>query len=174
MSSSFSARTIPTPMMLGLTLALTGVLFGFLIGGAFGLIEPTLKGRLAASADAVMTTTYNGDVAARDKVVEKSWIFLQRAHLHAGAIGSVALGAIAILLLVTGRGGIAQLSALALGAGSLVYPIFWLVAGFSAPGLGSTDAAKDAFEWLAVPGAGLTLLGALGTLTAVWTDRRTA
>lgn len=172
MSSSFPARTIPTPMMVGLTLALAGVLFGFLLGGAFGLIEPTLKGRLASSADAVLATAYNGDVAARDKVVEKSWTYLQRSHLHAGAIGSVALGAIAILLLVTGRGGIAQLSSLALGAGSLIYPIFWLVAGFSAPGLGSTGAAKDAFEWLAVPGAGLTILGALGTMAAVWTDRR--
>nr|MBP6444465.1 hypothetical protein [Gemmatimonadales bacterium] len=107
-------------------------------------------------------------------VVDKSWTYMLRAHMHGGAIGSAALGAIGILLVTTGRGGIAQLSALAIGGGALIYPTFWLVTALAAPGLGGTGAAKDAYEWIAVPGAGLAILGMIGCLIALWTDRRTA
>jgi hypothetical protein len=160
-------------MMIGLTLALVGVLLGFLLGGAFGLIEPAILAHLKASGEAVLATTYGGDATKLDAVVDKSWTYLLRAHLHGGAIGSAALGAIGIMLLTTGRGGIAQLSALAIGAGALIYPTFWMVAGFAAPALGGTGAAKDAYEWIAIPGAGLAIVGLIGTLIAVWTDRRT-
>lgn len=172
MSTSIPPRILPFPIVIGTTLALLGVLFGFLLGGAFGLAEPTLKGWLAASADAVMTTAYKGDVTARDAVLAKSWTYLQRAHLHGGSIGAAALGAIAVLLLTTRLGRVAQFAALAFGAGSLLYAAFWLAAGFAAPGMGSTAAAKKAFEWVAVPGAGLAILGAVGTLIALWTDRQ--
>ena len=174
MPSNFSSRTIPTPMMIGLTLAFIGVLLGFLLGGAFGLLEPAILAHLKASGEAVLATTYGGDVTKLDAVVDKSWTYMLRAHMHGGAIGSAALGAIGILLVTTGRGGIAQLSALAIGGGALIYPTFWLVTALAAPGLGGTGAAKDAFEWIAVPGAGLAILGIIGCLIAVWTDRRTA
>ncbi|MEI2719867.1 MAG: hypothetical protein V9E87_06945 [Gemmatimonadales bacterium] len=174
MPTNYSSRTIPAPMMIGLSLALVGILLGFLLGGAFGLMEPSILAHLKASGEAVLATAYGGDVAKLDAVVDKSWTYLLRAHMHGGAIGSAALGAIGIMLLTTGRGGIAQLSALAIGAGALVYPTFWMVAAFAAPGLGGTGAAKDAYEWIAVPGAGLAILGVIGCLIAVWTDRRTA
>ncbi len=173
MSHTFSARSIPMPMMIGLTLAFIGVLLGFVLGGAFGLMEPSILAHLKASGEAVLATTYGGDIAKLDAVVDKSWNYLLRAHMHGGAIGSAALGAISILLITTGRGGIAQLSALAIGAGALIYPTFWMVAAFAAPGLGGTGAAKDAFEWIAIPGAGLAIVGAIGCIIAVWTDRRT-
>ena len=57
-------------------------------------------------------------------------------------------------------------------AGALLYAIFWMWAGFKAPGLGSTGAAKEALSFIAVPGAGLALLGAAGSLFAVLFDRR--
>lgn len=166
-----SVRPVPVAMRAGILLSLTAILLGFVLGGAFGGIEPTIKGRLAASADAVMTTAYGGDVVARDAVLAKSWTYLQRAHLHGGSIGTAALAAIAILLLTTRVGRIAQFSAVAFGAGALIYATFWLVTGFSAPGMGSTGAAKKAFEWIAIPGAGLAILGAVGTMIAVWRDR---
>jgi len=54
---------------------------------------------------------------------------------------------------------LARLAALGMGAGALGYSAFWLLAGMRAPGLGSTGAAKDSLEWLAVPTAGALIAG---------------
>ena len=167
-----ASRLIPTQIRAAAVMALTAVFFGFALGGLFGLNEDAIKGRLEASAQAVMGTAYEGDVAAKNAVVSKSWEYLKRAHMHAGGIGAAALGAIALLVLMTGMGTLARTSALALGAGALIYPAFWLMAGFMAPGLGGTGAAKDALEFVAIPGAGLALLGTLGCLIALVRDRQ--
>ncbi len=151
----------------GALLALTSILFGFLLGGAFGAAEDSLKGHLRDSADVVFEGVYHGDAAERDAVVSKSWAYMKRAHLHGGAIGSVAAACIALLALL-GRGGrLESLSAIALGAGALFYALFWLAAGLAAPALGSTGAAKDAYSFLAIPGAGLAIGGVLGTMSSV-------
>jgi hypothetical protein len=155
------------PLAPGLVLALLAILLGFLLGGAFGLAEDALKDQLRASADAVFDSAYQGDDKRRNAVVSKSWQYLKRAHLHAGAIGTAALASIAWLGLLGAPRLLEKLSALAFGAGALLYPIFWLSAGFSAPGAGSTGAAKEALSFLAIPGAGLCILGALGTLVCV-------
>ncbi|MBI4347479.1 MAG: hypothetical protein HY553_11530 [Elusimicrobia bacterium] len=152
---------------LGACLALLAMLFGFILGGAFGGAESSIKQRLADSGAAALQTAYAGDKAAMDAVVKKSWEYLQRAHLHGGAIGAGALASILALTLLAAPGRLRDASALALGAGSLLYPVFWLVAGLAAPGLGSTGAAKEAFKFLAVPGAGLCILGLCGTLACV-------
>ena len=91
---------------------------------------------------------------------------------NGGGIGAAALGAIAAIVLLTGMGPVARWSALFFGAGALLYSIFWLWAGFKAPGLGSTGAAKEALSFIAVPGAGLALLGVAGALFAVLTDKK--
>lgn len=165
-------RPIPTPIRAGAVLALCSVLYGFILGGIFGFREDAVKGRLEASGAAVVATAYAGDTAAKDAVVAKSWDYLKRAHMHGGGIGAAALGAIAAIVLFTGMGTVGRWSAVAIGAGALIYSVFWLFAGFKAPGLGSTDAAKESLTFLAVPGAGLSLLGAAGALFAVLTDRR--
>jgi amino acid transporter len=165
-------RPIPSPIRAGAMLALTAILFGFLLGGLFGLNEDAVKGRLEASGNAALATAYQGNVAAKDAVVTKSWDYLKRAHLHGGGIGAAALGAIAMIVLMTGMGRVARLSAIAFGAGAIVYSVFWLWAGFKAPGMGSTGAAKEALAFIAVPGAGLALLGVVGTIWAVTFDRR--
>jgi len=152
------------PLAPGAILALTSILFGFSLGGLFGAAEDTLKARLRASADAVFETVYERDAALRDKVVSKSWTYLKRAHLHGGAIGAAALASIVLLGLLGSAGALARLSSLAFGGGALIYALFWLFAGFTAPGLGSTGLAKEALSFLAIPGSALCLLGVLGTL----------
>lgn len=148
----------------GVVLALLSILFGFLLGGVFGSAEDVLKGQLRASADSVLDTVYEGDEQKKDAVVSKSWSYLKRAHLHGGGIGAAALACV-ILLALLGRPAMVQkASAAALGAGAFIYPIFWLAAGLTAPGLGSTGAAKEALNYLAIPGAGLCLAGLCGTL----------
>ena len=50
----------------------------------------------------------------------------------------------------------------ALGGGALGYSVFWMWAGFIAPGLGSTGAAKESLRWLAMPSAGALMLATAG------------
>lgn len=151
----------------GACLALLASLFGFGLGGVFGAAEAQVKARLEASGAAALESVYKGDAAAKDAVVKKSWDYLKRAHLHGGALGAGALAAILALAVLCPAGLLADASALALGAGAVLYAAFWLCAGFAAPGLGGTGAAKEAFKLLALPGAGLSLLGLLGTLACV-------
>jgi hypothetical protein len=152
--------------MPGAILALLAILFGFGLGGLFGAYEDTVKGSLRASADAVFDTVYEGDTQKMDAVVGKSWSYMKRAHLHGGAIGAAALAAIVFLALLGGPGWLPRLSAVAFGAGALLYGLFWLLAALKAPGLGSTHDAKESLMLIAVPGAGLSLLGLLGTLAS--------
>lgn len=148
-----------------LVLGLLACLWGFGMGGAFGAAEDTLKGALQARADGVLATVYGGDAAKAASVVDKSFKYFIRSHLHGGAIGAVAL--LCGLLLASFRQGPAALktaAGLLIGAGSLGYSLFWLAAGWTAPALGSTGAAKDALEWWAVPTAGACLVGLALTL----------
>lgn len=149
----------------GTLLALLTILFGFAFGGAFGAFEDALKGDLTARADAVSESVYAGDRAKIKSVIDKSWTYYKRAHLHGGAIGAVALGGILLLAaLPSPRRRVRQGVALALGLGGLGYATFWMFAARAAPGLGSTDAAKESLSWLAVPSAGLLLVGTVAVI----------
>ena len=67
--------------------------------------------------------------------------------------------------------GPAKIASVLLGAGSGLYGLFWLLAGFTAPGLGSTGAAKENLEWLAIPSSGALVVGLV--MTVVLTVRAT-
>jgi hypothetical protein len=157
----------PRPFAPGIILALLAIGFGFVLGGLFGGAEDSIKDHLLSSADAVVDSVYDGDEQRRDAVVSKSWVYLKRAHMHAGAIGSAALASILLLGLFGASGRLERVSSLAFGAGALIYPAFWLTAGLCAPGVGSTGAAKESLQVLAIPGAGLCLVGVFGTLASV-------
>ena len=109
-------------------------------------------------------------IAEDDRAVRES---LERAVRLDGysvttvADGAAALASIILLSLLGVPRLLEKLSALAFGAGSLTYSIFWMLAGFQAPGLGSTGAAKEALNYVAIPGAGLCIFGLAGTLCAV-------
>jgi hypothetical protein len=53
---------------------------------------------------------------------------------------------------------------LALGLGAAGYSVFWLLAARAAPALGGGDQAKESLSWLAIPSAGLLLLGLAAVL----------
>lgn len=155
------------PLAPGIILALLSIAFGFLLGGAFGAVEDSIKGHLRSSADAVFDTVYQSDATKRDAVLDKSWAYMKRAHLHGGAIGAAALASIVLLGLFESTGLLERISASAFGAGALLYSVFWLMAGLAAPSVGSTGEAKEALRFLAIPSAGLCLLGVGGTLLSV-------
>jgi hypothetical protein len=146
------------PALPGLLLAVTTLLFGFGLGIVFGLNEDAIKSRLAASAEAVHQPVYHGDAAAAKVVLDKSWVYMQRAHLHAGALGTSAIALILVMVLLGAGSASTRVIGLALGAGSLGYSVFWLWAGFRAPGLGGTGAAKESLRWLGMPSSGAVVL----------------
>ncbi|MDX9715731.1 MAG: hypothetical protein RBT37_09965 [Dissulfurispiraceae bacterium] len=164
-----SAYAVPKSVVAGAVFALLAVMFGFVLGGLFGTMEHKLKDSLSDSGRAVLETVYQNDVQRMDAVVKKSWSYMIRAHIHGGVLGAVALGSISIMILITNLGIAARLSSLALGIGSLAYSVMWLCAGLRAPELGSTGVAKQSVEALAIVGAGLCILGLLGTFLTVVT-----
>jgi hypothetical protein len=143
------------------------IVFGFVLGVSFGAAEDSIKGHLRSEAQAVFESAYQGDADKRDAVVIKAWTYMKRAHLHGGAIGTAALASIVLFGLFGSSGLLERASAVAFGAGSLLYSTFWLAAALTAPSVGSTGEAKEALSFLAIPGAGLCLFGIGGTLLSV-------
>lgn len=150
-----------------LVLSLVAILAGFVLGGVFGAAEDSLKDYLAEQGGAALEQVYGGDEAAMNAVVAKSWSYFKRAHMHAGAMGTAALACILALLLLSRRDTLAVIAAWSVAVGSLLYPVFWLLAGMSAPAAGSTDAAKEALNFVAIPGAGGAIVGVVLTIVCV-------
>lgn len=148
-------------MRLGTALAVLTMLYGFGLGGTFGLFEDNIKSHLKSEAQQVLDTEYGGDEAAMKKVTDKSWVYFKRAHLHANGLGTAALALILLLSHLPLDRRVSRLTALALGIGALGYPLFWMLAGLRAPGMGGTGAAKESLQWLAVPSSGLCCVGLL-------------
>lgn len=162
--SSASIRLTPIidtrllrPVLPGLLFGVLTLLFGFALGVVFGLNEDAIKSRLAASAESVRVTVYQEDAVAMKGVLDNSWSYMQRAHLHAGSLGAVAVSLTHVLVLL-GTGKVAsRVLSLFLGVGGLGYSVFWMWAGFRAPGLGSTGLAKESLAWLAIPASGMVV-----------------
>jgi len=151
-------------LRIGILLALLTLLYGFSLGGAFGAFEDNIKGSLEASATAVKDTVYQGDEAAMSKITGKSWTYMKRAHLHANGLGTAALALILVLGGTRASVMIRRVVSGALGFGALGYASFWMFAALRAPALGSTHDAKESLDWLAIPSAGLCILGLLAVL----------
>jgi hypothetical protein len=134
------------------------------MGIVFGLNEDAIKSRLSATAAEVRETVYRSDDAAMKAVLDKSWAYMLRGHLHAGGMGTTALGLILLLNLIATPRGLASAIGVGLGAGGLGYSIFWMWAGFRAPGLGSTGLAKESLKWLAMPTSGAFVLATTAVL----------
>ncbi len=154
-------------MLPGLFLGVLTLRFGFLMGVVFGLNEDAIKSRLTASATAVEATVYKQDPVAAQPVLDKAWVYMQRAHLHAGALGAVAIGLSLVLVMLGTEARLARALSVALSAGSLGYSTFWMWAGFRAPGLGSTGAAKESLAWLAIPSSGAVVAATVGVAVLI-------
>ena len=151
----------------GLVLAVLTILFGQGMGIVFGLNEDAIKNRLKVSATEVRDTVYKGDDAAIKAVQDKSWTYMQRAHLHAGGMGTTALSLIVLLsVLATSRRATSAIG-VALGAGGFGYSVFWMWAGFRAPALGSTGLAKESLKWLAMTSSGAFVLATIAVLVVL-------
>lgn len=149
---------------IGLVLGLLTVLFGFGLGAIFGIAEDGIKAGMKKDAQAVFQEKYQNDEEKVSKTIDKSWVYIKRAHLHANGIGTTALVLMIILSALSVRFQHKQVIAIFLGLGGLLYSLFWLLAGLNAPAMGGTSAAKAHFEYVAIVGSGLALLGLLGVI----------
>lgn len=156
------------PFLAACLIAVFGIATGAGFGVAFGAFEDDMKAGLKKSADAVLATTYGGDEAKAKAVVDKSWVYYKRAHLHGGALGTQAL---VLTLLLAALSSVSvrlrQTAALSSSLGALGYGWFWYLAGRAAPGLGGTSAAKESLAWLAQPSALAIVLGIALTVLAI-------
>ncbi len=151
----------------GVLVAMVAILFGGSLGLSFGCCEDDIKGVLKGSAEKVLSGVYGDDQAKANKVVKKSWVYMKRAHLHSQTMGviSIAFSLLVAWLSFPARAqmGISLLS----GLGSMGYGVFWLLAAFLAPGMGSTGAAKESIALIAQASgaaffiAGVSLFGFL-------------
>ena len=158
------------PVRYGLVLGSLAILYGFGLGAFFGIGEDRILARnervAAAHFDAYRARVKDAadpEAAARaamEKTLDSSWRYWLRAHFHAGGIGGVAIGLSLVLSFLNVRRAAKTLVSTLLGIGAVGYPLFWMLAGIRAPGLGSTDAAKESLGWLAIPTAGAALTGA--------------
>lgn len=148
----------------GLALAVLTILFGQGMGIVFGLNEEAIKTRLSVSAAEVRETVYNSDDAAIQPVLDKSWTYMKRAHLHAGGMGTTALALILVLCLIGTSRGWTMAIGVGLGVGGFGYSVFWMWAGFRAPALGGTGFAKESLKWLAMPSSGAFVIATLAVL----------
>jgi hypothetical protein len=162
-SIDFATTFLPRlcPALAGVLGAVLTLLFGFAMGVVFGANEDAIKGRLKGSAIAVRTSVYHDDDAAIKAALDKSWTYVQRAHLHAGGLGSAALGLILVAVLLGGAAGLTRVVSLGLGYGGLGYSLYWLWAAFRLPVLGSSTAAKESLAWLAMPSSGAFVVATL-------------
>jgi hypothetical protein len=149
---------------IGVILSLLTLLFAFVLGGLFGAIEGKIKGHLKGEAQAVFDTVYQGDPAKMKKITDKSWVYFKRAHLHASGLGAISLVTILLLMFMQTTWIIKEITAIFLGFGSFVYSLFWMFAALKAPGLGSTGAAKEALSFMAIPSAGMCIVGLISVL----------
>lgn len=155
------------PFLPALAVALLATLLGHGIGIAFGVAEDAMEATLHASGEAVLAEKYGGDTAKLEQVVSKSFVYLKRAHLHAGALGTGALVVSLVLAFLGGGLRLRQAVAACASFGALGYGLYWLVAAFAAPALGGTGAAKEAYAWLGLPTAAFVVIGTVGCLALV-------
>ncbi|MFQ5673132.1 MAG: hypothetical protein ACE5G9_08555 [Nitrospinales bacterium] len=148
----------------GVSLSLIAILFGGLLGLSFGCCEDDIIGFLKGQSQPVLAEKYNGDAEAADKVVDKSWEYLLRAHFHAQTMGVISivfsLVAVGLRFRPKYQLGISLLG----GFGSLGYGVFWWGSGMLAPGMGSTDASKEALSLLAQLSAGSFFVAGVASL----------
>lgn len=149
---------------LGLALAVLTILFGQGMGIVFGLNEDVIKSRLNASAMEVRDSVYKDNESSIKPVLDKSWNYMQRAHLHAGGMGTTAVSLIVVMCLFSNFRRVTAAISVALGAGGFGYSVFWMWAGFRAPALGSTGAAKESLRWLAMPSSGAFVVATIAVL----------
>lgn len=157
------------PHFWGILASLVCIAWGFVVGGLMGALDTGFKGRMRERARKRLESAYGGDEAKLEKLVSKGFKYCIRSHLHGGAIGSSALVCILLLVVIGENGALGVFSSFTFGVGGLAYSVYWMMAGIHTADIGDATLAKHHMRFIAIPGAGMALVGLFGTLIAFLT-----
>ena len=147
------------PVSIGVTLSILALLAGILHGMAFGANEDGLKDMFKKNAQAA----FAGKPEEINEAAGGAWKSLKRAHMHFMGLGAMALALCLFAGLSPAGNGLKMGASIAVGFGAVVYPLHFTIGAFKASHLGK-HAAHEAVEFVAIPGAGATLLGIVAML----------
>ncbi|MBR9729147.1 hypothetical protein ACFOD0_16780 [Shewanella intestini] len=157
------------PIRIGIMLCLVTILFGYILGGAFGAANSTIKGYFHQQ---VYVTHAQNFTSEQDKVTayNKAKAYIKRAHLHSGAIGSAAL----VTILALGFCGVSErkkkLTSIMIGFGASGYGVFvWTLMALMTPMIGKS-AAHELVAVLAIPTGLALVVGTIVTMIFVMVD----
>lgn len=148
----------------GFALAIFTILLGFILAAAMGGAEAQIKAFWSASAQPGLATIYNNDPQKITAIVERSWKMMQRAHMHAAAIGAASLALMYLLAYLNVATLYKKWISILLGIGTLGYSLSWLYTAFAAPVIGNIPATKASIHLLAAGSIGMLLLGTAAIL----------
>ncbi|MBP2630347.1 MAG: hypothetical protein H6Q70_975 [Firmicutes bacterium] len=148
----------------GFALAIFTILLGFVLGAVMGGAEAQIKAFWSASAQPGLATIYNNDPQKITAIVERSWKMMQRAHMHASAIGAASLALMYLLACLNVATLYKKWISILLGIGALGYSLSWLYTAFAAPVIGNIPATKASIHILAAGSIGMLLLGTTAIL----------
>lgn len=119
----------------GLIIAGLFLLFGILMGVAFGVFEDNIKEMINTAVDLNASVHLEGVSKAKGKIF-RWW---QRAHFHATGMGAFTLAMIAIVALSGLKSSFKRWASILIALAGL-YPLSWLLMSLVAPSMGR-DAA---------------------------------
>lgn len=93
-----------------------------------------------------------------DPIMVLSHTRLVRGHLHAMGLGLATILISLVLAFTDGSEKIKAVASVSTGIGGIIYPLAWVVMGYSTPALGP-EGAEASVIFIAGPGVGLVLLG---------------
>lgn len=116
----------------GLALVFISLLFGLIMGIAFGLFEDAFKEFINQGIAANPT-------AHDDKSAGKIWRYVQRAHFHAAGISAFCLGLLLLTAFSSLTESMKRVCAILIGLAGF-YPLAWFTMFLLAPGIGRNAA----------------------------------
>jgi len=147
-------------------LALLGMVGGVFIAILFGVNEEFFKSKIDEGLQTQPQFQALTDPQKKqDKIKEeatKNWRYYQRYHFHATGIGSMSMGVLLLLSLLTGPISLKRAASYCTAVGGFLYPFVWLFAAIYGPHLGRS-VAKEKFVVFGYMG-GVFLLGLILTL----------
>jgi len=146
-------------MKIGVLLALLTLLLGFGLGAVFGLAEDALKESFMATAKVTLADSATDLEQEARSLTGRAWTYMKRSHLHANGLGTSVLAMILLMTFLPAGDTLKKVTSSLLGIGALGYSTFWLLAALRTPALGSTSAAKESLNWLAMPSSAFCLVG---------------
>ena len=155
------------PLWPALAASMVLLVFGCALGAFTGVGKPGYERWMAAHL-------VDAPAAESRVVMDASWRFLQRAHVHAGSMSTGALVISFALAMTSGAAVLRRAISIVLALGAAGYTAVLLLAALRIPIVGDIEAAKAPLTSLAMATTGAYMTAAAGAVALFgWSMRRT-